>query len=224
MYKLLVVEDDLQLRQKLKDFLKRWGYEVYTVEDFSKVQEVFSTCKPHLVLMDINLPQYNGFHWCSMIRKVSKCPILFISSRDEDMDIIMAMNSGGDDYITKPFSVDVLGAKVSALLRRTYAYQDNDIEVYALGKGLYNPKNHSIAINDQSYDLTKNESRILLTLLNNRGEIVKRDTIMDALWNDNEFVNDNTLTKNINRLRKKLEEMGMEDLIQTKKGEGYILS
>lgn len=224
MYKLLLVEDDEQLCKKLGNYLRRWGYDIYTIEAYDKIMERFCEVEPHLVLMDINLPYFDGFHWCNRIRQVSKCPIIFLSSRDADMDIIMAMNAGGDDYLNKPFSVDVLNAKVTALLRRTYDYKEQGISTYAIGEGIYNQADHSIAIHGTKYDLTKNESRILYTLIQSKGEIVSRDAIMNALWDDDQYVNDNTLTKNINRLRKKLEDMGLAEYILTKKGEGYMIS
>ncbi|WP_105614243.1 response regulator transcription factor [Vallitalea okinawensis] len=223
MYKILLVEDDEKLCDKLAKHLIRWGYEVIKIKNFEKIMDEFIQINPHLVLMDINLPYFDGFYWCYKIREFSKCPILFLSSRDQDMDIIMAMNSGGDDYITKPFSVEVLSAKIAAILRRTYAYTDQQMQTMSIGNAVFNLGDHTLKMNDIKLELTKNESRILHTMLLNKDKIVSRDKIMRALWDDDQFVNDNTLTVNINRLRKKLEELGLKDCIKTKKGEGYMM-
>lgn len=220
MYKIFLVEDDQKLCDKLAKYLARWGYELIKVENFENIIEQFIKEDPYLVLMDINLPYFDGFYWCYKIRELSKCPILFLSSRDQDMDIIMAMNSGGDDYITKPFSVEVLSAKIAAILRRTYAYSDQQLQTMTIGNAILNLGDHTLMANDIKLELTKNESRILHTMLLDKDKIVSRDKIMRALWDDDQFVNDNTLTVNINRLRKKLEEVGLKDCIKTKKGEG----
>lgn len=223
MYKLLLIEDDQQICDKLSSYLIRWGHEVAVVEDFKNILDTFTKVNPELVLMDINLSYYDGFYWCQQIRQVSSCPILFLSSRNQDMDMIMAIHAGGDDYITKPFSTEVLNVKIKALLRRSYDYQPQQSNGFTIRGALYNSGNLTLTLEGQRLELTKNEGCILTTLHDHKGQIVSRDILMNALWNDDQFVNDNTLTVNINRLRKKLEEIGLVGCIQTKKGKGYCL-
>lgn len=222
MYKIYIVEDDGTISSLLQDNLCRWGFEASCAQEFSAVSEEFDRVRPHLVLMDISLPFYNGYYWCGEIRKRSKVPIIFLSSRAENMDVVMAVNMGGDDYITKPFSMDVLIAKVNALLRRTYSYAE-DVPVWSAGGALFNPSDNSLRVGARAVDLTKNEQRILQTLLKNKNRIVPREEIMRALWETEDFVGDNTLTVNINRLRNKLEDAGLPDFIITKKGQGYMV-
>lgn len=223
MFKILIVEDEPKMREIILENLERWGFKGYCIHDFNNVLEEFVKCEPHLVLMDINLTAYDGFYWCGRIREVSKVPIIFISSRNTNMDIIMAVNMGGDDFIQKPFSLDVLMAKINALLRRTYNYTNAFSNIIEDNGVILNIKDSSILFRDRKLELTKNEFKILYTLMKEKGQIVSRDRIMRALWEDESFVDDNTLTVNINRLRKKLEDLGLNDYIKTKKGQGYLI-
>lgn len=223
MFKIMIVEDDQKMRQIILGNIKKWGLEGCYVQDLNNVFDEFTKYEPHLVLMDINLTTYDGFYWCGKIREVSKVPIIFISSRNTNMDIIMAINMGGDDFIQKPFSLDVLMAKINALLRRTYNYTNTFSNIIEHNGVVLNIKDSSVIFNDNKLELTKNEFKILYTLMNDKGEIVSRDEIMRALWEDESFVDDNTLTVNINRLRKKLDDLGLTDFIKTKKGQGYII-
>ncbi len=223
MFKILIVEDEPKMRELILENIERWGFSGCYVQDFNNVMEVFAKYQPHLVLMDINLPSYDGFYWCGKMREVSKVPIIFISSRNTNMDIIMAVNMGGDDFIQKPFSLDVLMAKINALLRRTYNYTNALSNIIEDNGVVLNLKDSSVLFKDNKLELTKNEFKILYTLMKDKGEIVSRDKIMRALWEDESFVDDNTLTVNINRLRRKLEDLGLTDYVQTKKGQGYII-
>ena len=223
MFKVLIVEDDVKIRDIILENIHKWGYEGMIVEDFSKVVERFAEYQPHLLLLDINLPAFDGFYWCGKIREVSKVPILFISSRNSNMDIIMAVNMGGDDFVQKPFSLDVLLAKVNALLRRTYSYVDVETNILEHQGVVLNLKDSCVLYQQQKQGLTKNEFKILYILMKNNGKVVSRDDIMRKLWEDESFVDDNTLTVNINRLRKDLGDMGLEDFIKTKRGQGYII-
>lgn len=223
MFKIMIVEDDQKMREIILKNITRWGFEGYYVQDFYNVFDDFVKYEPHLVLMDINLPSFDGFYWCSKIREISKVPIIFISSRNTNMDIIMAVNMGGDDFIQKPFSLEVLMAKINALLRRTYDYTNASINIVEHNGVVLNLKDSTILFKDKKSELTRNEFKILYTLMRDKGEIVSRDKIMRALWEDESFVDDNTLTVNINRLRKKMEDLGLIDYIQTKKGQGYII-
>lgn len=222
-FKIMIVEDDIKIGELVGEGLGKWGYDVYCVEDFSDTFNCFLRYEPHLVLMDINLPYFDGFYWCNKIREVSKTPIIFISSRNSNMDIIMAINMGGDDFVQKPFSMDVLLAKVNAILRRTYSYSNVEADVVEHSGVVLNLKDDTLLYNDRKIDLTKNEFKILYTLIKNNGKIISRDKIMKLLWEDESFVDDNTLTVNINRLRKKLLDIGLEEFIQTRKGQGYII-
>lgn len=188
----------------------------------NNVQEAFISFEPHLVLMDILLPFYNGFHWCSQIRTISKVPIIFVSSANDNMNIVMAMNMGGDDFIEKPFDLNVLTAKIQALLRRTYSFQGqlNVLEYHGV---ILNLNDAAVVYQDQKLDLTKNDFKILQILMENAGKIVKRERIMERLWESDEFIDDNTLTVNITRLRRKLESIGVGNFIMTKKGIGYLI-
>ncbi len=222
-YKILIVEDDAVIAQEIARHLENWGMQTVIVQDLSQVMKEFARELPHLVLMDISLPFYNGYYWCSEIRKVSSVPVIFLSSASENMNIVMAMNMGGDDFIAKPFDFNVLLAKVQAMLRRTYAFagQTNLLEYRGV---ILNLSNTSLEINGESVELTKNEFRILQLLFERRGDIVTREEIMKHLWDGDCFVDDNTLAVNMVRLRKKLQEKGLEQFITTKKGLGYRLT
>lgn len=222
MYRILVVEDDKVISEQIGKYLGKWGYEVETVKDFADVMGQFVTCEPQLVLLDIGLPFYNGYYWCSEIRKVSQVPIIFISSASDNMNVVMAVNMGGDDFVVKPFDLEILQAKIQALLRRAYAFTAPGTVLEYQGV-LLNMTDMSLSCCKNRVDLTKNEFRILQTLFEASGGVVSRDMLMKRLWDDECFVDDNTLTVNINRLRKRLAEVGLADLIQTKKGVGYLL-
>lgn len=224
MYKIMIVEDDISLSQYIAEGLTKWGFETFTARDFENITSQFVNNKPNLIIMDVNLPQYDGFYWCSSIRELSNIPIIFVSSRDTSMDIIMAVNLGADDYITKPFSMDILIAKMNALLRRTYAYSDENIDCLECGGVILNLVDKTILYNDEKIELTRNEFKIMLLLMKNKGKAVSRERIMRALWEDDNFINDNTLTVSINRLRVKLKDLGLQDYIMTKKGFGYFIS
>jgi DNA-binding response OmpR family regulator len=223
MFKIMVAEDDQKMRELIFKNIVKWGFQGYCVEDLNSVFDDFTKYEPHLVLMDINLTAYDGFYWCGKIREVSKVPIIFISSRNTNMDIIMAMNMGGDDFIQKPFSLDVLMAKINALLRRAYNYTNVFSNIIEHNGLVLNLRDSTVILKDRKLELTKNEFKILYTLMKDKGSIVSRDRIMRALWEDESFVDDNTLTVNITRLRKKLENLGLDDYIQTKKGQGYVI-
>lgn len=222
MYRLLIVEDDMVIARTIKDHLQSWGFGVEFVTDFQNVMTQFVSYDPQLVLLDISLPFVNGFTLCSEIRKVSKVPIIFISSASDNMNIVMAMNMGGDDFIAKPFDLTVLTSKVQALLRRTYDFtgQTNLLEHRG---AILNTSDATLTLNGHKIELTKNEQKILHVLLENKGKAVSRDTLMTRLWETDSFIDDNTLTVNINRLRKKLEAIELNDFIKTKKGLGYLV-
>jgi DNA-binding response OmpR family regulator len=223
MHRIMLVEDDEALCQQIIDGLKKWGFTADAAVNFENIIEDFNRIKPQLVIMDVNLPCFDGFYWCNKIRETSKIPVVFLSSRDTNMDIVMAINTGADDYIAKPFSMQVLIAKLQAILRRTYDYVSTGSE-YLEHKGLMlNLGEGSVFYNNCKIELTKNELKMLILLMNNKGRIVSRESIMQLLWDDDVYVNDNTLTVNINRLRSKLSDLGMQDFIETKKGQGYIV-
>lgn len=222
MYKIMIVEDDRTIANAVADHLRKWEYEVKCAENLKNVQEEFIAFEPQLVLMDILLPFYNGFHWCSEIRKISKVPIVFLSSASDNMNIVMAMNMGGDDFIEKPFDLNVLTAKVQAILRRTYSFQGN-LNVLERGGVILNLNDASVVYEGEKLELTKNDFKILQILMENAEKIVERDRIMERLWESDEFIDDNTLTVNVTRLRKKLESIGIEKYIKTKKGIGYLI-
>lgn len=222
MHKILLVEDDEVIRQQVKKMLEQWGYEVVLVEDFMEVLSSFVKEEPHLVLMDIGLPLFNGYHWCQEIRKVSKVPIMFLSSRDQAMDIVMAINMGGDDFVTKPFDQNVLLAKIQGLLRRSYEF-GKDQSLLEYRSVILNLKAMDLVYQGEVVSLTKNEFQILQVLFERAGNIVSREDLMKELWNSDFFIDDNTLSVNVARLRKKLEAVGLKDFIETKKGVGYGL-
>lgn len=219
--KIMIVEDDPIIRDMVGESLDKWGFTVVKAEDFHQVLQAFIQEKPHLVIMDINLPSFDGFYWCNQIREVSEVPMLFLSSRNTPMDMVMAMNMGGDDYIQKPFHMDVLMAKIHALLRRTYSYSDIQSQVIEHDGLVLKFDEEEVMCGDQKVRLTKTEFLILKILMQQRGTIVDRKKIMRSLWKDESFVDENTLTVNIARLRKKLAGLGRGDLIETKKGQGY---
>ena len=220
MYRIFLVEDDPALASELKNQLERREYEVRAVLDFRAVPEEVRAFDPHLVLMDIMLPFQNGYHWTAEIRKFSTVPVVFLSSASDDMNIVMAISMGGDDFIPKPVEPMVLCAKVQAVLRRSYEMNANTLEFCG---AVLNVNDGSVSAGGQTLELTKNEFRILRTLLENRGRIVSRDALMLRLWNDDCYVEENTLTVNVTRLRRKLEGLGLRDVIVTKPGSGYII-
>ncbi|HHU22149.1 MAG TPA: response regulator transcription factor [Clostridiales bacterium] len=222
MYKIMIVEDDEIIARTIKSYIESWGCEVMCVTDFSSVLEQFVSFSPHLILMDLYLPFFNGYYWCTEIRKLSDVPIVFISSASDNMNIVMAINMGGDDFITKPFDLNVLTAKVQALLRRTYDFSSGTNLIEHRG-AILNTADGSLTYRGQRIDLTKNEYKILHILMENRGKTVSREVIMSRLWETDSFIDDNTLTVNITRLRKKLEDSGLCDFIATKKGIGYMV-
>lgn len=222
MYKIMIVEDEEKIRDILKKSLEKWSFEVYAVEDFNNTFEEFVREMPQLVLMDVNLPVCDGFYWCSKIRSISKTPVIFLSSRSSNMDIVMAVNMGGDDYITKPFSIEVLVAKINAVLRRTYSYSETNMDTLEFKNAIISLKNNTVYYNDKTIELTKNEFKIIYVLMKNHDNIVSREDIMQELWQDENFIDDNTLTVNVNRLRKKLKEVGI-DFIKTIKNQGYVI-
>lgn len=223
MFKIFIVEDDENIADIIVQNLSKEGYTAKALKDFSDIMPEFTEFEPDLVLMDIILPFYDGYYWCGKIRLFSKVPIMFISSKNEDMDIIIATNMGGDDYIVKPFSISVLEAKISSLLRRTYSYDNTEMEVISYNGLILNIGSGTMSANGQEMELTKNETQILTLLLKNRGNAVSRERIMRSLWKDASFIDDNTLTVNITRIRKKLSTLGLENYIKTKKNLGYMI-
>lgn len=220
MYKIFLVEDDEVIARTIKKHLEGWDYEVLCVGEFSDIMQEFTAFDPHLVLMDIKLPFYNGYYWCSEIRKVSKVPVIFVSSAADNMNIVMAVNMGGDDFISKPFDLDVLTVKIQAMLRRSYDFVGQSSVVEHKG-ALLNLTEATLVFHEEKIELTKNELKILQILFENKDKVVGRDMIMTKLWEDDSYVDENTLSVNINRLRKKLEAIGLEEFIITKKGIGY---
>lgn len=222
MYKIFIVEDDPGIADGIKRRTEAWGYETEIASDFRNVLAEFSEFQPHLVLLDITLPFFNGYHWCTEIRRISKVPIIFISSASDNMNIVMAMNMGADDFIAKPFDENVLTAKIQALLRRTYDFAES-VPIIEHKGAILNTGDGTLTYNSELITLSKNEYRILLCLMENKGKIVSREKLMEKLWKTDIFVDENTLTVNINRLRKKLEASGLSSFITTKFGMGYII-
>lgn len=222
MYRIYLVEDDEVIAGLMKKHLESWGYQVETVKDFTNVISEFAKVDPQLVLLDLKLPFFNGFHWCEEIRKISQVPVIFVSSAADNMNMVMAMARGADDFIAKPFDLAVLVAKVQAILRRTYSFgkASNILEHRGV---VLNLGNGSVTMGEESVDLTRNELKILQILFENNGKAVSRDAIMTKLWENDSFVDDNTLTVNMTRLRKKLEGIGLRNFIVTKKGMGYMV-
>ena len=222
MYKIYIVEDDKGIADGIVSCLGNWGMEGLVVSDFMKVMEEVDEYEPHLIIMDITLPYMGGYHWCQEIRKTSSVPIIFISSATDNMNIIMAINMGADDFIAKPFDQSVLIAKVTALLRRTYDFSQASATLEVAG-AILNTNNNTLTYNGTEIDLARNEYKILLTLVQNKNKVVSREKLMEALWETDCYVDENTLTVNVGRLRKTLEGIGLKDLIKTKFGVGYIL-
>ncbi len=222
MYKILIVEDDQGIAEAIKKELQVWNYEVRCVNDFQNVMSEFASFDPHLVLMDISLPFFNGYYWCEKIRSISKVPIIFITSASDNMNIIMAMNMGGDDFVAKPFDLHVLVAKVQAMLRRTYDFSSS-VTVFEHRGAMLNTNDSTLVYEGKNIELSRNEYRILLTLMKNKGKVVSREKLMEALWETDSFIDENTLTVNVSRLRHKLSDAGLDHFITTRSGEGYII-
>ena len=222
MYRLFLVEDDRGIAEAITAQTALWDMETVCVKDFRKVMAEFTECSPQLVLLDISLPFYDGYHWCREIRSVSKVPVIFISSAADNLNIVMAMNMGADDFIAKPFDQSVLMAKINALLRRTYDF-GGTLPVLEHRGALLNTGDGTLVYQGEKLELTKNEYRILLALMQSKGRIVSREQLTELLWESDEFVDDNTLTVNVGRLRKKLEGLGLRDFIVTRHGVGYLV-
>lgn len=222
MFRIMIVEDDPTIARLLEANLRQWRYDAFICKDLGDVLGEFVREKPHLLLLDISLPFFNGYHWCERIRQVSTAPILFISSNTGSMDIVMAMSMGGDDFITKPFDMPVVVAKVGALLRRTYDFAGTAAALEHRGAVLDTAQG-ALAVDGRIIPLTRNEGRILQMLMEHKGVVISRDALMQRLWDSDCFIDDNTLTVNVGRLRKKLEENGLTGFIVTKKGQGYLV-
>ncbi len=222
MYKILIVEDDEAIAQAMRRQIALWGLETRCARNFQDIMSEFREFEPHLVLLDIMLPFYGGYHWCAEIRKISKVPIVFISSASDNMNIVMAMNMGGDDFISKPFDLNVLMAKIQAILRRTYDFT-SPAETLEHDGAVLNLSDASLSYRGERIELSRNEYRIMQMLLENKGQVVSRDTLMQRLWETDSFVDENTLTVNVTRLRKKLADVGLEEFIATRKGLGYVI-
>lgn len=222
MYKIFMVEDDEIIARSIREHLQAWNYDVCCVEDFSNVVAEFVRFDPQLVLMDITLPFFNGYHWCSEIRKISKVPVIFLSSAADNMNIVMAVNMGADDFIPKPFDLEVLTVKIQAMLRRSYDFAGTGSMLEHKG-AILNLNETTLTYQEQKIELTKNEFRILEILMENKEKVLSRETLMTKLWESDNYVDENTLSVNVNRLRKKLEALGLEEFILTKKGIGYRL-
>lgn len=221
-YRILIIEDDEVIAELVKEALEKWGYQAMQITDFKNISSEVAKYQPDLILLDINLPFYNGFYWCRELRGFTKAPVIFVSSADDNMNIVMAMDMGGDDFIAKPFDMNVLLAKVNAMIRRSYTYQ-GQTNIISVGNVILNLTDATLVCQGKKTELTKNECKILKLLMENQGKIVSRDSIMTYLWENEEFVDDNTLTVNVTRIRKKLKEIGIEDMITTKKGIGYMI-
>ena len=219
--KIFIVEDDPVIASAVAEHIASWGCEPRIARNFQNIVQEFVEFDPQLVLLDVGLPFYNGYHWCSEIRRFSSVPIIFVSSASDNMNIVMAINMGADDFIAKPFDLNVLTAKIQAILRRTYDFAGQTGLIEHRG-AIMSTQDASLTYDGQTVELSKNEYRILLTLLENKGKVVSRDTLMERLWATNSFVDENTLTVNITRLRRKLSDAGLEDFITTRKGMGYI--
>lgn len=223
MYKIFIVEDDETIAHSIADKLSSWGFESNVCNNFRNILTQFLEIEPHLVLMDISLPFFNGYHWCSEIRKISKVPIMFISSAGDKMNIVMAINMGADDFVSKPFDMDMLLAKIQALLRRTYDFTTQQSGIFQHDNIILNSTACTVTYHDNKLELSKNENKILTILLENKGQVVSRDILMNKLWETDCFIDENTLSVNVTRLRKSLAAIGVHDLIKTKKGMGYII-
>ncbi len=224
-YRIMIVEDDAKLSAILGDELRRFGHEVVEIPGDENVKEAFAAYLPDLVLLDINLPRYDGFYWCRQIRTISKVPIIFISARSDDLDQVRALENGGDDYITKPFNLELVLAKVHSTLRRAYGEYAlaRDHDLVHVGELLLNKAKNAVSYKGRDVELSPREFRLLLCLAERPGEIVERAELLEALWDDVEFVDDNTLSVNVTRVRRRLAEFGLHDAIETKRGQGYRL-
>ena len=222
MYRLLIVEDDRGIAEGVREQAEAWDITAHIVTDFHNVMAEFSRFDPHIVLLDISLPFFNGYHWCAEIRKLSRVPILFLSSASDNLNLITAMNMGGDDFVAKPFELPVLTAKIQALLRRAYDFAA-PTTLLRCGDAVLNTADGSLQVKGQRVELTKNEWKILQLLLEQKGKVVSRQALMTRLWESDAFIGENTLTVNVTRLRKKLEQAGLPQLIRTKKGVGYVV-
>lgn len=222
MYRLLIVEDDKGIAEAIKNQAEMWELQVHCIENFRNVMTEFAEFDPHIILLDIALPFFNGYHWCSEIRMVSKVPIIFISSASDNMNMVMAMNMGADDFIAKPFDQSLLMAKLQALLRRTYDFSTS-VKVLEHRGALLNTGDNTLTYKDEKISLSKNEFRILLILMENKGKVVSREKLMEQLWETDSFVDENTLSVNVGRLRKRLDAAGLENFITTKFGVGYLI-
>lgn len=220
--RIMIIEDDEVLGNQIQSFLQSWGYYPIQARNFQNILQEFQKTLPHLILMDINLPYYDGFYWCSKIRETSTVPIIYISSRNDDKDKIMAIAQGGDDYVEKPFHLELLKAKIEAILRRTYKYTVNHT-IYLQSDLAYESHTSTLYHRNQKIELTKLENKVLSVLIEHRGVIISRNQLMDALWNTNEFISDNTLNVLISRLRSKLKDICDDEVIYTKKGQGYYI-
>ena len=223
MYKIFIVEDDEIIAGSITECLNNWGFEAKSCDNLRKVTQEFVNYDPQLVLMDISLPFFNGYHWCSEIRKFSKVPIMFISSAGDDMNVVMAINMGADDFVAKPFDMDLLLAKIQALLRRSYDFNIRQSGILEHNGIILNSSACIVTYEDGKAELSKNENKILTILMENKGQVVSRDALMNKLWETDSFVDENTLSVNITRLRKTLSSIGIEEFIKTKKGIGYIV-
>ncbi|WP_342422073.1 response regulator [Paenibacillus sp. FSL E2-0178] len=222
MFKIMLIEDDITLFGEIKERLSQWSYEVYGITNFGKVLQEFTEVKPDLVVIDIQLPQFDGFHWCRILRAHSNVPIIFLSSRDHPSDMVMSMQLGADDFIQKPFHFEVLIAKIQATLRRVYNYSTERTELKTWRGAAIEFVKNTVTNNQGAALLTKNEMLILKILVERKDSIVDREEMIKSLWDNEHFVSDNTLTVNVNRLRKKLEPLGLEAFIETKVGQGYM--
>jgi len=222
-YRIYLVEDDEMLAEEIYRLLMKWGYDIRIANMFDNILDEFLAVQPHVVLMDINIPCFDGFYWCKKIREISVVPIIYISSRDSTMDVILGINSGGDDYLQKPFDNAVLVAKIQAMIRRTYEYGYPESHVLCCQGLTLDLDEAAVVFEDKKCELTKNELKILKLLIENQGKIVSREALMRSLWDNEIYVNENTLTVNVNRVRLKLEELGLQSFISTKKGMGYVI-
>ena len=221
MYRIYIVEDDEVIASEMAKHLVSWGFEAVVAREFDRVDQEFAASGAQLIIMDISLPYYNGYYWCEKIRRNSRVPIVFLSSRSDTADVVMAVNMGGDDYIAKPVDPELLIAKIQAVLRRAYDYEPS-VKLTLCGAE-FDAAASCLVSSGGKRELTKNESRILLALLGKRGTIVSRETLMLKLWDSDEFIDDNTLTVNVNRLRKTLQEAGLCECVRTHKGQGYSI-
>ncbi|MGL4572693.1 MAG: response regulator transcription factor [Clostridium sp.] len=221
--KVFIIEDEEKIREELTKFLEKYGYIVRSSNDFENIVDISLEYEPSIILLDINLPYYDGYYVCREIRKRSEVPIIVVTSRQGEMDELMSMNLGADDFVTKPYNTQILLARMASILKRTYSDSEGEGECFEHRGLKYNMSTSEVSFNREAMELTKNESKILYVLIKNKGKIVSRDEIIKALWQTNEFIDDNTLTVNVNRLRRKIEGIGAEGYLQTKRGQGYIL-